>query len=84
MTHLNVQKQEQRYAALKQGEKEYVSDFKLRFDAQIQANNGAGITAVAKPKRALEFIYKLDLKRFGRMLAHMRNDALCICSNAYP
>lgn len=84
MAHFNVQEQDLRYSALEQDEKEYVSDFKLRFDAQIQANIGAGVPAVSEPKRALEFIYKLDPKRFRRILAHIHNNVLCMHENVYP
>jgi hypothetical protein len=35
-------------------------------------------------KRALDFLYKLDTKRFKKMLASMRNNALCMTENAYP
>ena len=84
MLALNIQDQEQRYSALKQGDKEYVSNFKLRFDAQVLACRGAGVAEVTAPKRALDFIYKLDPKRFGGMLAFMRNNALIMEGDAFP
>ena len=84
MLALNIQDQEQRYSAIKQGDKEYVSNFKLRFDAQVQACLGAGVADVTEPKRALDFIYKLDPKRFGKMLAFMRNNALIMEGEAFP
>ena len=84
MMQLNIQEQECKYAALRQGDKEYISNFKLRFDSQVQANAGAGVAPVTDEKRALEYLYKLDPKRFGGMLAYMRNNALCQDALAYP
>lgn len=84
MQALNIQDQEQRYNAIKQGDKECVSNFKLRFDTQVQACLGAGVADVTEPKRALDFIYKLDPKIFGKMLAFMRNNALVMEGEAFP
>ena len=84
MQALNIQDQEQRYNAIKQGDKEYVSNFKLRFDAQVQACLGAGVADVTEPKRALDLVYKSDSKRFGKMLAFMRNNALVMEGEAFP
>ena len=84
MREVNVQDQEQRYASLRQGEKEYISAFKLRFDNQLKAMEGAGIPTATESKKALEFILKLDAKRYGKMLAQMRNDALRSVAGAYP
>ena len=39
---------------------------------------------MTEPKRALDFIYKLDPKRFGKMLAFMRNNALVMEGEAFP
>ena len=76
MREVNIEDQEQKYSALRQGEKEYISTFKLRFDNQLKAMEGARIADVTESKRALEFISKLDARRYGRMLSQMRNDAL--------
>ena len=84
MTQINVQEAENRYNALRQMDKELVSSFKLRFDNEVKSCNGAGVPAVADAKRALDFLYKLDAKRFKKMLASMRNNALCMTENAYP
>ena len=67
MLKINIQEQESRYAALRQGDKEYISMFKLRFDNQVNANEGAGMPAVTDSKRTIEFIYKLDQKRYKKM-----------------
>ena len=84
MLALNIQEQEQRYNALKQGDREYVSNFKIRFDAQVHACRGAGVAEITEPKRALDFIYKLDPKRFTKMIAFMRNNALLMEGDAFP
>ena len=84
MLQLNIREQEMKYAALKQGDREYVINFKTRFDAQIQANVGAGVTPLSEPRMALDFLHKLVQKRFSKMLAHMRNNALFNDANAYP
>lgn len=46
MRDINVQEQELRYTSLRQGERELTSSFKLRFDNQLLANEGAGVAAV--------------------------------------
>jgi Zinc knuckle len=84
MSQVNVQEAENRYNALRQGDRELVSTFKLRFDNEVKCCNGAGVRAVSDAKRALDFLYKLDAKRFKKMLVSMRNNALHITENAYP
>ena len=84
MRVVNVQDQEHRYSLLRQGDKESITTFKLRFDNQIKSMQGAGIADVSAPKRELEFILKLDAKRYGKMHAQMRNDALRSVADAYP
>ena len=41
MNEMNILEQETRFAALKQGEREYIPTFKRRFDNQVKANEGA-------------------------------------------
>jgi Zinc knuckle len=84
MREVNILEQETRFAALRQGDREYISTFKQRFDNQIKANEGAGVPEITESKLALEFIMKLDPKRYKRMLAQMRNDALRKDPDAYP
>ena len=62
----------------------YLSTFKTRFDRQIQAGEGAGVAEVTESKRAIEFISKLDPRRYGNMSSKMRNDALRNFPDAYP
>lgn len=84
MKEVNMQEQESRYAALRQGEREYIGTFKMRFDEQVSANDGVGVPPISESKRALEFILKLDQNRYRKMVAQMRNDALRCVVDAYP
>ena len=84
MGEINVSEQESRYANLKQGEREYVSTFKQRFDHQVQVNEGVGIPDITESKRALDFINKLDPKRHRGMHTQMRNLAVRGRADAYP
>ena len=59
----NMQEQEVRYSELKQGDREFMSTFKIRFDDQLKANEGAGLPVQNAPNLAQEFIFKLDGKR---------------------
>jgi hypothetical protein len=73
-----------RYHNLRQGEKEYISKFKIRFDHQVKSNKGAGMPDISERLRAMDFIGKLDFKRYNGMLTSMRN---CSCLNlpgSYP
>ena len=84
MVQVNIQEQESRYAELRQAEREFLTSFKLRFDNQAKANAGAGVAPISDSKRALDFICKLDPKRYRSMLAKVRNNALSMEENAYP
>ena len=84
MRVVNIQEQEVRYSELKQGDREFISTFKTRFDNQVKANEGAGLPAQNQPKLALEFLFKLDMKRYKDMLVSMRNDAIRDLPDAYP
>jgi hypothetical protein len=76
MKKVNALEQEIRFSTMRQGDREYTSTFKTRFDNQVRANEGAGVPRPAERKLALEFIMKLDPKRYKRMLSQMRNDSL--------
>ena len=62
---LNVKKQECRYEVLKQGEREHLANFMIRFQAQVLACRGAGVPEITESKRAMDFVYKLDKARYG-------------------
>ena len=84
MRELNMQEQENKYSDLRQEDREYIPTFKARFDSQQKACEGAGVAVTTEAKKAIEFIGKLDQKRYGRMVAQMRNDALRNVVDAYP
>jgi hypothetical protein len=84
MTFANIHDQSVRYNNMRQGDKEYISDFKIRFDHQVLSNKGAGMPDISERLRAMDFIGKLDFKRYNGMLTSMRN---CACQNlpgSYP
>ena len=66
---VNTLEQEIRFASLRQGEREFISTFKLRFDNQVKANTGAGVPEPTEKRLALEFIMKLDTRRYKNMLS---------------
>ena len=84
MKEVNAIEQEIRFAAMRQGDREFISTFKVRFDNQVKANTGAGVPVPSERKLALEFIMKLDTKRYRKMLTQMRNDSLRSEEDAYP
>ena len=84
MNDVNMHEQENKYNSLRQGEREFISTFKVRFDEQVSANNGVGVAEITDSRRALDFILKLDPKRYKRMHDDMKNDALRCVTDAYP
>ena len=84
MRELNLHEQENRYNSLRQGERESIAAFKTRFDEQVFANDGVGVAQISESRRALDFLMKLDPKRFTEMLDQMKNDALRKKPEAYP
>jgi hypothetical protein len=66
MTEVNIQEQLARFASLKA--KESLCRALTRFDNKVKANLGAGVPDVSDSTRALEFFFKLDDKRYQRML----------------
>ena len=84
MVRLNKREQMAKYSALRQGDREYIASFKTRYDAQIQAGIGAGLPVLDEETMAMDFIHKLDAKRYEKMLVHMRRNALWNDVDAYP
>ena len=87
MLRLNKRDQMARYSALRQGDREYIASFKIRYDAQVQAGIGAGLPAIDEETMAMDFLHKLDPKRFEKrrkMLNHMRRNAICNAGESYP
>ena len=69
---------------MRQGEREHIVTFKNRFDEQVTANAAVGIAAVTESKRALDFLGKLDTRRYKVMLDDMKHDALRRKPGAFP
>ena len=84
MVRLNKREQMARYSALRQGDREYIASFKIRYDAQVQAGIGAGLPAIDEETMAMDFLHKLDPKKFEKMLNHMRRNAICNAGESYP
>ena len=84
MKEINQHEQESKYGMMRQGERELITTFKARFDEQILANDAVGVAKITDTLRALDFIGKLDPKRYRRMMTEMRNDAFRQKPDAYP
>ena len=84
MRAVNVHEQTLRYNYLRQGEREVIGVFKTRFDNQVLANRGIGMTEMEEPIRAIDFLSKLDPKRCTGMLTFMQNNAVQKLPNSYP
>ena len=72
--------------APRQGERELVAEFKTRFDDQGKSNLGgrSRLPSVNDAKRAIDFLSKLDPRRYTGMLTQMRNNACANLPGAYP
>ena len=84
MRAVNIHEQTIRYNYLRQGDRESIGDFKIRFDNQVSANDGVGMADVEESIRAIDFLSKLDPKRYTCMLTVMRNSAVQNLPNSYP
>ena len=84
MRAVNIHEQTLRYNYLRQGDREVIGDFKTRFDNQVLANKGVGMNEVEESIRAIDFLSKLDPKRYTGMLTVMRNSAVQNLPNSYP
>jgi hypothetical protein len=84
MSTLNIHDQSFRYNSLRQGDRELISTFKTRFDNQVKSNQGVGIPEISDALRAMDFIGKLDPKRYNSMLTCMRNSAARNLPGSYP
>jgi hypothetical protein len=83
MRAVNVNDQKMKFNNMRQGDREFVSDFKTRYDNQLKANEGVGIVAEDESLVAIDFLSKLDPKRFTSMLTVLRNNA-AINVSSYP
>ena len=84
MQEFNQQEQESKYGLLSQGEREFITTFKARFDEQVAANLAVGIAPVSDSKRAPDFLGKLDPRRYKKMHFQMKNDTLHRKPEAFP
>ena len=80
----NIHEQITRYNNLRQGDREAIADFKTRFDNQVKANDGVGVAPLEEKLRAIDFLCKLDPKRYTPMLTSMRNNAVQNLPSSYP
>jgi Reverse transcriptase (RNA-dependent DNA polymerase) len=83
MRALNINDQLIRFGNMRQGERESTSDFKTRYDNQTKANEGVGVVNDDESLVAVDFLSKLDPKRFTGMLTVLRNNA-AINISSYP
>ena len=83
MRAVNINDQKIRFNNMRQGEREYISDFKTRYDNQVKVNEGVGIINEDETLMAIDFLSKLDPKRFTGMLTVLRNNA-AINVSSYP
>ena len=84
MKEINQHEQESKYGMMRQGEREFITTFKARFDEQVLANDAVGVAKISDSLRALDFLGKLDPKRFRKMTQDMKNDALRHKADAFP
>jgi hypothetical protein len=74
MGAVNVNDQKMKFNNVRQGDREFVSDFRTRYDNQLKINEGVGMVADEESLVALDFLSKLDPKRLTSMLT-------VLCSN---
>ena len=55
---MDIHRQSEKYNNMRQGDREYISSFKLRFDNQIKSNIGVGLAEVES--RAIDFLGKMN------------------------
>ena len=84
LMEINQHRQESKYGSMRQGERELLVTFKSRFDEQLEANRAVGVAEVSQSKRALDFLGKLDPKRYRKMHDSMKNDAQRQKPDAFP
>ena len=75
MRAVNVNDQLVRFSNLRQGDREYISDFETRYNNQVKANECVGIVNDDKTPVTIDFLGKLDPKRFTSLLTVLRNNA---------
>jgi hypothetical protein len=66
MSAVNIHDEALRYNNWRQGDKWFISDFKIRFGNQVKSNQGVGMPEISEKQRAMDFIGKLDYKRYKK------------------
>ena len=84
MKEVNRHEQENKYGAMRQGKRELINTFTTRFDEQVLANDAVRADKVTDSRHALDFLGKLDPKRYRKMTQDMRNDVVRHKADAYP
>ena len=84
MMEINQHQQERKYGSMRQGERELLDTFKNRFDEQVEANRAVGMAEVFDSKRALDFLGKVDPRRYKNMHDNMQNDAVRRKPDEFP
>ena len=80
----NQHRQESKYGSMRQGDRELLVTFKSRFDERVESNRAVGLAEVSQSKRALDFLGKVDPKRYRKMHDSMKNDAVRRKPAAFP
>ena len=83
MRAVNINDQLIKFGNLRQGDRESTADFKTRYDEQVKTNEGVGIVNDDDSLVAVDFLSKLDPKRFTSLLTVLRNNA-AINVSSYP
>lgn len=83
MRAANINDQKLKFNNMRQGDREPTSAFKARYDNQIKANEGVGIVDDDESLVAMDFLSKLDPRRYTSMLTVLRNNA-SINISSYP
>jgi hypothetical protein len=75
MRAVNINDQLVRFGNVRQGDRECISDFKTRYYNQVEINKGVGIVNDDESLVVVDFVSKLDPKKFTSMLKVLRNNA---------
>lgn len=76
MTEFDKARMESDFALLCQGDKESISGFKSRFDEMLDLLKHAKCTARTEDQLSVQFLTKLDKRRYGSMLTALNNQHL--------
>jgi hypothetical protein len=80
---VNINDQLRKFNNMRQGDREGTPEIKSRYDNQVKANEGVGVVNDDDSLVAVDFLSKLDPKRFTSLLTALRNNA-AIGASSYP